>query len=191
VLAIFAGLALPVTAGQILWVNTVTAVTLALALAFEPGESGVMCRPPRPARSPLIGKALAFRMAYVSALMVAVTFAVFEWSLTRGYSLEHARTAAVNMLALGEMVYLFNVRHFTAPAWGSEVVLGNRVALTVSAVLIGLQLAFTYLPPMQAVFQTAPLDLATWGVIGVLAAAKFAAVELEKAVWRARGVTTM
>ena len=191
VLAIFAGLALPVTAGQILWVNTVTAVTLALALAFEPGESGVMCRPPRPARSPLIGKALAFRMAYVSALMVAVTFAVFEWSLTRGYSLEHARTAAVNMLALGEMVYLFNVRHFTAPAWGREVVLGNRVALTVSAVLIGLQLAFTYLPPMQAVFQTAPLDLATWGVIGVLAAAKFAAVELEKAVWRARGVTTM
>lgn len=191
VLAIFAGLALPVTAGQILWVNTVTAVTLALALAFEPGEPGVMSRPPRLARAPLIGGALAFRMAYVSALMVAVTFAVFEWSLASGHSLEQARTAAVNMLALGEMVYLFNVRHFTAPAWGREVLLGNRVAFAVSVVLVGLQLAFTYLPPMQAVFQTAPLDLATWAVIVALAVAKFLAVEAEKAVWRARGVTTM
>ena len=46
-LAVFAGLALPVTAGQILWVNMVTTVTLALALAFEPAEPGVMRRPPR------------------------------------------------------------------------------------------------------------------------------------------------
>ncbi|MDA8231869.1 MAG: HAD-IC family P-type ATPase, partial [Magnetospirillum sp.] len=43
-LAVFAGYALPVTAGQILWVNTITAVTLALALAFEPAEPGVMNR---------------------------------------------------------------------------------------------------------------------------------------------------
>jgi magnesium-transporting ATPase (P-type) len=46
-LAVFAGLTLPVTAGQVLWVNMVTAVTLALALAFEPAEPGVMRRPPR------------------------------------------------------------------------------------------------------------------------------------------------
>ena len=54
------------------------------------------------------------RIAYVSLLMVAVTFVVFEWELARGSSLEVARTAAVNMLVMGEMVYLFNVRHFTA-----------------------------------------------------------------------------
>ncbi|MER8124634.1 cation transporting ATPase C-terminal domain-containing protein, partial [Acinetobacter baumannii] len=93
-------LALPVTAGQILWVNTVTAVTLALALAFEPGEAAVMQHPPRAARAPLISGALAFRMAYVSVLMVAVTFAVFQWELARGHTLEQARTASVNMLAL-------------------------------------------------------------------------------------------
>lgn len=191
VLAIFAGLALPVTAGQILWVNTVTAVTLALALAFEPPEPGVMRHAPRPAGASLIGPALAFRMAYVSVLMVAVTFTVFEWSQAQGHSLAHSRTAAVNMLAFGEMVYLFNVRHFTAPAWGRELMLGNRVALGVSALLVAMQLAFTYLPAMQAVFQAAPLDLRTWGVIASLAAAKFMAVELEKAVWRARGVRRM
>ncbi len=48
-LAVFAGLAMPVTAGQILWVNMVTSITLDMALAFEPAEAGVMQRPPRPA----------------------------------------------------------------------------------------------------------------------------------------------
>jgi len=112
-LAVFAGIALPVTAGQILWVNMITAVTLALALAFEPAEPGVMQRPPRSPKEPLITRVLAMRIAYVSFLMIAVTFAVFEWELMRGNSIEVARTAAVNMLVIGELVYLFNVRFFT------------------------------------------------------------------------------
>ena len=51
-LAVFAGLALPITAGQILWINLVTTITLALALGFEPAEAGVMRRPPRPSTAP-------------------------------------------------------------------------------------------------------------------------------------------
>ena len=113
-LAVFAGLALPITASQILWVNMVTAVTLALALAFEPAEPGVMQRPPRRPSEPLITRVLAARIAYVTLLMVTVTFTVFEWELARGSSLETARTAAVNMLVVGELAYLFSVRYFHA-----------------------------------------------------------------------------
>ncbi len=113
-LAVFAGLALPITASQILWVNMVTAVTLALALAFEPAEPGVMQRPPRRPSEPLITRELAARIAYVTLLMVTVTFTVFEWELARGSSLKTARTAAVNMLVVGELAYLFSVRYFHA-----------------------------------------------------------------------------
>ncbi len=190
-LAIFAGLSMPVTAGQILWVNMVTAVTLALALAFEPPEHGVMDFPPRTPGEPLITRALAVRILYVSLLMVATTFAVFEWELARGSSLEVARTAAVNMLVAGELVYLFNNRHFTQGSLRAETLVGNPVALWVCGVLIGLQLLFTYAAPMQQVFRSAPLDLASWGAIGAFALAKFLAVEAEKAVWRARGVRRM
>jgi magnesium-transporting ATPase (P-type) len=112
-LAIFAGLPLPVTAGQILWVNTVTSVTLALSLAFEPAEPGVMSRAPRPPDEPMITKALGLRILFVILLMIAATFGIFEWELTRGSSLETARTAAVNMIVVCELFYLFNVRHFT------------------------------------------------------------------------------
>ncbi len=128
-LAVFAGYALPVTAGQILWVNTITAVTLALALAFEPAEPGVMNRPPRPPSRPLITRALAVRIVYVTLLMIGATFAIFEWELLRGSGIDTARTAAANMLVVGELVYLFNVRRFTAHAFTRDVVTGNPAAL--------------------------------------------------------------
>ncbi|MDO8441650.1 MAG: cation-transporting P-type ATPase [Polaromonas sp.] len=190
-LAVFAGLALPVTAAQILWVNMVTAITLALALAFEPAEPGVMRRPPRRPSEPLITRVLAFRIAYVSLLMIAVTFAVFEWELARGSSIEVARTAAVNMLVVGELVYLFNVRHFTASAFTRDILTGNPVAFWMSVLLIVFQLLFTYAPPMQQVFQTAALDATSWLLILALGLTKFLAVEAEKAVLRRLHVRSM
>ena len=190
-LAVLAGVALPVTAGQILWVNMVTAVTLSLALAFEPAEPGVMQRSPRKPSEPLITPVLAGRIAYVSLLMVAVTFAVFEWEIARGSSLEVARTAAVNMLVFGEVVYLFNVRHFTTSALTRGIFSGNPIALWMCALLMALQLLLTYAPPMQQVFQTTALDAASWLVIFGLGLLKFLAVEAEKAVLRGLGIRSM
>ena len=183
-LAVFAGLALPITASQILWVNMVTAVTLALALAFEPAEPGVMQRPPRRPSEPLITRVLAARIAYVTLLMVTVTFTVFEWELARGSSLETARTAAVNMLVVGELAYLFSVRYFTAPAFTRDILTGNPMALWMSLLLIGLQLLFTYASPMQQVFNSAALDATSWLMIGALGLLKFLAVEAGKMVLR-------
>jgi magnesium-transporting ATPase (P-type) len=166
----------------------VTAVTLALALAFEPAEPGVMRQPPRAPREPLITKPLALRVAYVSVLMALITLAAFEWELLRGSSIEVARTTAVNVLVFGEMVYLFNVRHFTKSALNLEAFTGNRVALLVIGVLVVLQLAFTYAPPLQQVFATQGLGWASWTMIIGLGVAKFLAVEAEKAFWRHRGL---
>ncbi len=160
-LAIFAGLAMPVTAGQILWVNMVTAVTLALALAFEPAEAGIMRRPPRSPSEPLITPLLLGRIIYVSLLMLAAAFIVFEWELARGSNIETARTAVVNMLVLGELVYLFNVRHFTAHAFSWQTFSGNPAALWASGILVGLQFLFTYTPPLHHMFHTRPLDYAS------------------------------
>lgn len=183
-LAVFAGLTLPVTAAQILWVNMITAVTLALSLAFEPGGSDVMDRPPRPPSEPLITGPLAFRIAFVSLLMIIVTFTIFEWELALGASLETARTAAVNMLVIGELVYLFNVRYFTASAFTRDILTGNPIALWMGVVVILFQLLFTYAPPMQQLFRSAPLELSSWLMIFILGVAKFLAVEAEKVVQR-------
>jgi magnesium-transporting ATPase (P-type) len=187
-LAVFLGLALPVTAAQILWINMVTTVTLAIALAFEPPEPGVMQRPPRPPAEPLITKLLLARVVYVSLLMMGMAFWVFDWQLARGQSLEAARTAAVNMLVVGELVYLFNSRHFVAHSLSRDTLTANPIALWASVVLIVLQLAFTYAPPLQFMFRTVPLDVASWALILGLGLVKFLAVEAEKAVLRRFGV---
>ena len=189
--AIFAGMALPVTAGQILWVNMITAVTLALALAFEPGEPGVMHQPPRSPDQPLITRVLFTRIVYVSLLMIVTTFGIFQWELSRGSSIEIARTAAVNMLVVSELVYLFNVRHFTASAFNLGILTDNRIALAASLLLIVFQLLFTYASPMQQLFQSAALDTLSWMIIIGLSMLEFLAIEAEKTVWRIFGIKRM
>jgi magnesium-transporting ATPase (P-type) len=150
-----------------------------------------MRRPPRPPAEPLITRLLLARLAYVTALMVAATFFVFEWEFARTGSLEAARTAAVNMLVFGELVYLFNCRHFVASALSWTGMTGNRIALWVSLALIVMQLAFTYEPTMQKLFHTTALDARAWTLILGLSLAKFFAVEAEKAVLRRFGVVRL
>ncbi len=190
-LAVFAGLAMPVTAAQILWVNMVTTVTLAIALAFEPGEGQLMRRPPRDPAEPLITRLLFGRVAFVTLLMIAATYTVFAWELSRGSSLEVARTAVVNMLVMGELVYLFNARHFTTHAFAWETLTGNLIAFWACVSLVVFQMLFTYAPPMHQLFGTAALGGLSWTVILGLAAALFLAVEAEKALLRYRGVRRM
>lgn len=189
--ALLFGLALPVTVGQILWVNMVTAVTLALALAFEPPEDGVMRQAPRPPKQSLITRPLLVRVAFVSLIMVMIALTIFEWEQARGSSLDLSRTAVVNMLVVGEVVYLFNVRHFTASSLTLKSFTGNRVVIWVILLLIGLQLAFTYAPPFQQVFATVALDATSWVAILALGILMFLAVEAEKAIMRRRGVVRL
>lgn len=190
-LSIFAGISMPITAGQILWINMLTAVTLSLAFAFEGPEQGVMQRLPRLPTEPLITKLLWTRIIFVSLLLITVTFIMFEWELSRGHSLEMSRTAAVNMLVMCEMAYLFNVRYFTDSSIRISTFIENRVAVVVCFVMIGLQGLFTYAPWMQAVFKTEALDVSSWLFIVVLAVLMFLIIELEKAILRAKQVKTI
>jgi hypothetical protein len=88
----------------------VTAVTLALALAFEPGESGLMRRPPRQPGAPILGNYFLWRIAFVSLLIGGATIGVFLYEQQQGLTLDMARTQAVNTLVVGQIFYLFNSR---------------------------------------------------------------------------------
>ena len=184
--AIVLGLQLPITPAQILWVNMVTAVTLALALAFEPAERDLMRRPPRDPRQAMLTPFMFWRIAFVSVLLVTGCLGLFLWEIERGASLELARTVAVNVLVMGEVAYLFNCRYLTASALSINGLFGSRKVLIAVLILLGVQVIFTYWPPMQTLFGTAALDAATWLRILLFGVAIFAIVELEKVVLRQR-----
>jgi magnesium-transporting ATPase (P-type) len=181
-LAVLSGLALPLTPVQVLWVNMATAVTLALALAFEPVETDVMSAPPRDPKTGLVTRLMIARIAWVGLFLTAAVFMLFDRVLATGGSEALARGVALNMLVAGEIVYLFNCRRWTSPSWTVEALSANPVAWLSVAVLVGLQLALTYWPPMQAVFELDGLQAGHWLTIGALCAVLFALVEIEKAI---------
>jgi magnesium-transporting ATPase (P-type) len=185
--AIAFGLTLPMTPVQILWINMVTAVTLGLALAFEPPEPGTMHRPPRHPREPLLSRYLLWRVAFVSLLFVAGAFGIFFHALEKGYSLELARTMVVNTIVVMEIFYLFSVRyvHGTALTWRG--LLGTQAVLIAVLAVVVLQFAFTYLPAMQTVFATAPVPFADGVLIAGIGLAMLLLVEVEKRIARALG----
>ncbi|MEN8207323.1 MAG: cation-transporting P-type ATPase [Pseudomonadota bacterium] len=175
---------LPLTPVQILWVNMITAVTLALSLAFEPPEQNVMRRPPRNTREPILTHYLIWRIAFVSVILMSGTFGLFLWEMEQGASIEHARTVAVNTLVVFEIFYLFNSRYITASVFNREGLTGNRYVLIAIGTLIFFQLGFTYLAPMQSLFGTTAIDFNIWLRIMLVSSSVLFLVELEKYVVR-------
>jgi magnesium-transporting ATPase (P-type) len=157
--AILWGAVMPIMPLQILWVNIMSSIGLALTLAFEPTEPDVMSRPPRSPTEPILSGFLVWRVAVVSLLFVAGIFGLFEWARARGGSTEEARTVAVNTLVILEIFYLFSVRYLRLPSLTWRGVLGTPAVLLAIASVIILQLFFTYAPVMNALFDTRPVPL--------------------------------
>lgn len=192
IVAILLGLSLPVTPVQILWVNLVTAVALGLTLAFEPPEATLMQRKPRSPDEQLLQPYLLWRVALVSVLFALGCFGMFEWSLRRGDSVELARTIVVNALVIMEIFYLFSVRYTQGTSLSLRGVLGTPAVLLGVAGVTLVQLLFTYTSPMQALFDSRPVDLAA-GLLAIgLGVALLLLLEVEKLLirWMRLGVKT-
>ncbi len=163
-LAIVAGTTLPILPVQILWINMVTAVLLGLTLAFEPKEPGIMLRPPRDPKTPILTGYLIWRIILVGGMLCAAAFGLFEWELKRGASEPEARTVAVNVFVFGELFYLLNCRSLTKSMF--QLGLFSNPWLFVGVTLMALlQVLYTYLPAMNWMFHGAPIPIEAWGYI--------------------------
>lgn len=175
---------LPLTPVQILWVNMITAVTLALALAFEPPENSVMSRSPRNTDEALLNTYLIWRVIFVSFILMGGTMGLFLWEMAEHASIEHARTVAVNTLVMFEIFYLFNSRYIKDSVFNWEGFTGNKFVLIAISILILFQLGFTYLAPMQSLFGTTAIDLSMWLRILLVSSSVLFLVEMEKYIVR-------
>jgi cation-transporting P-type ATPase F len=187
VIAVAFGRTLPVTPVQILWINMATAIFLGLMLAFEPKEPGIMERPPRPPRAPILGPQMVTRILVVGGLLVTFAFGLFLFERDRGASLAEARTVAVNTFVVVELFYLFNSRSLTRRisdlGWFS-----NPWVWGGSAAMLLAQLVMTYAPPAQAVFGTAAIGWESWALIVAAAACTSLVITAERRLRHGRGV---
>jgi len=174
--AVLFGLVLPLTPVQILWVNMVTAVTLALAT-----EPGVMSRPPRQADEPILGPLLIWRIAFVSLLIGSATIAVFLLARSWQMPIEQARTMAVNTLVFGQVFYLFNARFIEQSSLRLTLWFANPAVWVAVGLLLGFQALFTHAPLMQLWFGSADLAIHHWLLAVAIGCVVFLLVEVQKA----------
>ena len=187
-LAIIAGVTLPILPVQILWINMVTAVLLGLTLAFEPKEPGIMTRPPRDPKTPILTRYLIWRIILVGGMLTAAAFGLFEWELQRGASEAEARTVAVNVFVFVEIFYLLNCRSLTKSMFQLGLFSNPWLFVGVSLMVL-LQLLYTYVPAMNWMFHGAPIPAAAWGYILAAGLIVYLVIGFEK--WLRQRATTV
>ncbi|MBX3379883.1 MAG: HAD-IC family P-type ATPase [Phycisphaeraceae bacterium] len=186
VTAIMLGWPLPILPVHALYINMITAILLGMPLIFEAKEPGVMARPPRDARAPLLTYELFMRTGLVSLLLCAGAMGLFHWELERGKGEAVARTAAVCVIVVGEIFYLFSSRALLRPAWSVPLFSNLWLWAGIAAMLV-VQFLFAHAPIVNRVFQSAPLDASAWARVILVGASVLVIVEIEKAIRRAVG----
>jgi magnesium-transporting ATPase (P-type) len=182
IVALLFGMTLPITPVQILWINLVTAVTLGLALAFEPTEANTMRRPPRARNEPLLTGELVWHIVLVSALFLSGVFGIHAYALDRGYSLELARTLAVNTLVVMEIFHLFFIRNIYGTSLTWAAVKGTRAVWLMVVLVTAAQFCMTYIPALQRVFATEAVSFMDGSLIIGIGVVLFALIETEKQI---------
>ncbi len=182
IVALLFGMTLPVTPTQILWINLITAITLGLALAFEPTEDNTMRRPPRSRNDPLLSGTLLWHIALVSALFLCGVFGIYTYAIDKGYSVELARTLAVNTLVVMEIFHLFFIRNIYGTSLTWKAVRGTKIVWLTVIIVTAAQCAITYLPPLQAIFATEPVSFRDGAIIIGIGITLFAIIETEKQI---------
>ena len=184
--AIVLGWSLPILPVHALYINMVTAILLGMPLIFEAREPGIMARPPRDPNRPLLTFELFMRTGLVSLLLCVGAMGLFRWELGRGMSEAAARTAAVSVIIVGEIFYLFSSRTILRPAW--SVPLFSNMWLWVGiAAMLAVQFAVAHTPLINRLFHMAPLDAGAWARVFAAGASLLLVVETEKALRRMIG----
>jgi Ca2+-transporting ATPase len=176
-LAPFLGMPIPLLPIHILWINLVTDGLPGLALAVEPEERGLMERPPRPPRESIFADGMWQDILWIGLLMGGVTLVTQAWAYRTGHA--HWQTMVFTVLTLSQMGNVLALRSerasfFQLGPWSNLPLLGAVVLTFV------LQMGTIYIPALNPIFKTEPLDLDELLLCLALSSIVFIAVEIEK-----------
>lgn len=189
ILCLMAGLPLPLTAVQLLWLNLMTEGIQDVALAFEPAEGNEMQKPPRPPNQPIFDRLMIERVVISAITMGVLAFVVFWYQYSvLGTSLEASRNIALLFLVMFENVQVFNSRSETLSIT-RQPFFTNRFLLigTVSAQLI--HIGALYTPGLSDLLKVQPVSLHQWMLLLVTAFSMLLMMEVHKWWWARRPTT--
>lgn len=181
------GWPLPLGALQILWLNMITDILPALALALEPSAPGMMSRPPHDPKESLLPPRFLAMIGWQGVLLAAVTLLTFYIGMRMHGSadegLKHSVTMTFMTLALVQVVHVFNARSQSRSAFDARLFTNGWLWAAV-ALCVLLQLAAVYAPFLRVILHTVPLSATDWGVVVGCALLPLAVVEFVKLIER-------
>jgi len=158
------GLPLPVLATQILWVNLIEDSPPAMALAFDPGERGIIKEKPHGKNEPIIDFEMKLLMITIGLFTSLSLFGLFYYFWQTTGDLNYVQTIIFTSLGMDSLLYIFSCRSLRYPIWQKNPFQNKFLNLSFT---LGILMYFLvlYLPFFQKIFKTIPLGLKEWGVI--------------------------
>jgi len=177
----------PLVALQILVVNLVTDGLPALALAMEPGEPGIMQRPPRDPKASIFDRSMVSYLFGIGIWTMLASLGVFLWAIKGGRSPVEAQCLCFVTLVSVELFNCFNCRSERASLFTLNP-LSNKWLLAAVASSWAVAIAIVYIPFFQAPFHTYAMGLNDWAIVVLAGASVLIPVEIAKLVVNRRAV---
>ncbi|MBU4321447.1 MAG: HAD-IC family P-type ATPase, partial [Nitrospinae bacterium] len=180
------GVPIPYVPAQLLWINLVTNGLQDVALAFEPGEKGIIDRPPRNPKEGIMSRLLIERTILVGVLISAGVVYNFITVLNAGDSIEKARTMAVTTMVFFQFFQAWNSRSEYQSIFRISLISNPFLFFSMIAAFLA-QLSVIYVHALQWVFRTEPISTGDWLQILVVSASVIVVVEADKFLRRRKG----
>jgi Ca2+-transporting ATPase len=163
-LAVVSDLPLPLLPLQILYLNLVTDVVPAFALAMGEGEAGILARPPRDPNEPILGLAQWLAIVLHGAALTAGTFAALAAAHWLGLDARQSVTVTFLTLSFAQLWHAFNMRSVSSGLFVNEVTCNGWLwgALALCTALLA---APPYLAPVAHLLHLVPLSANMWAVV--------------------------
>lgn len=131
------------------------------ALAFEPGEKGVLRRSPRHPAEGVLSRLLWERTLLAGLVMAAGTLMLFRWELDLTNSLARAQTVALTTMVIFMAFHAGNARSETTSLFRLGPIL-NPFLFVATVATVGVHVAALYFSPTQYILRVEPIELAAW-----------------------------
>lgn len=181
IFSLIAGLPLPLTAVQLLWLNLVTNGIQDVALAFEPGEGNEMQRPPRHPRERIFNRLMIERVVISALVMGGMAFLLFQKFLGLGLTTFEARNLVLMLMVLFENVQVGNCRSETRSAFRLNP-FRNPLLLFGTVIAQVIHIGALYTPGLSTVLEVQPITFEQWIELLLCALSILLAIELHKAL---------
>jgi len=162
--SIMAGLPLPVTAVQILWVNLIEDGLPDIALAFEPKEKDIMKQKPGGREIPLLTREMKTIIFIIGIFTDLILLGLFFWLWNQNHDIAYVRTMIFACLSIDSLLYVFSCKSLRRNLWRINP-FSNKILVAAWLLGMAMLMAALYLPTLQAFLKTVPLGIFDWQII--------------------------